>query len=60
LTGYYLFNGRNNQEIMNKNKRCQLDVMLPYLEKFSPECKDLLLKMLSKEPNIRPTAQESL
>ncbi len=38
LTGFYIFNGFNMEDIIRSNRSCQVDIILPYIEQFSSEC----------------------
>lgn len=72
LTGFYIFHGtyhmiqcyhlvgRTQQELLSSNKACNLERIMPYLERFSSSCRDLLLRMLKKDPFERPSAAEAL
>jgi len=43
LTGLYLFQGTNNTELLNMNRRCDLTHVPLYLNGYSESCKDLIL-----------------
>ena len=43
-----------------KNAECNTEHVPKYVEWTSPQCKDLLLKMVEKNPKNRPTAKECL
>jgi len=60
LTGRPAFPGTNIHEILMKNKRC--DVQLPprYWDRISQEAKDLVQKMLIKDPKHRISARDAL
>jgi serine/threonine protein kinase len=60
LTSCYMFVGRDHQELLYQNMDCNLDHVHKYVEWATPQCKDLLLKMCSKDPALRPTAKECL
>ena len=60
ISGYYLFNGENIQEKLEKNKICDLSIINQYLSHVSSECKSLLYKMLCDDPEQRPSAKEAL
>lgn len=47
-------------EILLKNKKCEVEYPPKFFEKISEKAKDLLSKMLTKEPTIRITAEEAL
>jgi serine/threonine protein kinase len=55
-----MFVGRDHQELLYQNMDCNLDHVHKYVEWATPQCKDLLLKMCSKDPALRPTAKECL
>jgi len=58
LTGRYLFEGSNVQEILSNNKKCTIvSQIYIFLKDFSFECRDLIQKLLSFDPNLRPTAE---
>lgn len=56
LTNRYLFASNKNEELFKLNKECDLSSIPENVASKSPECRDLLLKLLSKEPKDRPTA----
>jgi serine/threonine protein kinase len=56
LTGRPLFRGENINEILEKNKNCELDFPSKYWENISPEAKDLLIQLLKKDPKERLNA----
>lgn len=60
LCGYPPFNGSTDEKILERIKT--KDVKFPDLEweHVSKEVKDLIVQMLSKDPEKRPTAQEVL
>jgi serine/threonine protein kinase len=61
LTGRYLFEGENTVELLFNNKNCShLNRVDIFLKEYSSDCRDLLKKMLSIEPNLRPTAEQAL
>ena len=61
LTGRMLFSGRDEREIMFKNKRCILPNNIKhYLHNLSSHVHDLLLKLLKAKPHQRPSAEEAL
>ena len=55
-----LFNGDTYQEIMDNNRICNLKYIQLDLYRCSPESKDLLRLLLSKDPEKRPTAIQAL
>lgn len=60
LTGCYLFSGKDQAEVLRLNFQCKLDHMRHFLKGVSPQCQDLLHKMLKVDPNERPSAKEAL
>ena len=61
VTGRYLFKGATKYEILQRNYECDLSSLRFYLEQSaSPLLIDLTLKILSVNPNSRPTAREAL
>lgn len=60
LTGYYLFDGDTDRDLLQSNLDCELDNIDEYLSPISPYAKDLFHKMVSKDPANRPTAKEAL
>ena len=50
LTGCLLFGGRNAEEILRRNMECKTERVPAALESVSAPCKDLLLKMINKDP----------
>jgi serine/threonine protein kinase len=45
---------------LKANYKCSLKAIDRYLKKVTPDCKDLMLKMLNQEQEQRPTAKEAL
>lgn len=60
LTGRFLFSAPNNQDLLIKNIKCEIAYISKYLLNITPQCKDLLLKMLQADPDNRPSAHEAL
>ncbi|CDW82463.1 protein kinase domain containing protein [Stylonychia lemnae] len=60
LTGRPAFPGGNIHEILMKNKRGDVQYPPKYWEKISVEAKDLVGKMLQKDPRNRINAKEAL
>lgn len=46
--------------LLQKNADCSLEHAKSYMTKATPSCQDILWKLLSKEPEERPTAKEAL
>ena len=53
---YPPFQGKNNDEILHNIKFTELKFNKKEWEKISNSCKDLIIKMLSKNPKKRPSA----
>ncbi len=60
LTGRYLFNGENVQEILKENKKCDYTEMKQHLDYVTPIGRDLLLKLVEVDPGRRLTARRAL
>ena len=60
LTGRPAFPGSNIHEILMKNKRADIAYPPKYWDKISAEGKDLVNKMLQKDPRTRISAKEAL
>jgi serine/threonine protein kinase len=61
LSGRYLFNGNNADEMLEANTSCEnIKNIGGYLQGFSLECKELLFMMLSTNPLKRPSPFEAL
>jgi serine/threonine protein kinase len=61
LTGGSPFYGKSYNEILHKNKKCE--IRFDFAErgkKISPPAVDLLKKMLAKDPKVRITTKEAL
>jgi len=59
LTQKSPFDGRSFKEILQKNKNCQVDFESSSL-KVNPAARDLLMRMLDKNPETRITARDAL
>lgn len=57
LTGRYLFPGTRTSEVLKKNMDCDLDWLKYFFEDVTPDCKNLILQMLEKDPSKRPSAK---
>lgn len=60
LTGCYLFAGDDQDDVACENYLCNLDHVEQYVGGASENCKDLLYKMLTKDPENRPSAKDAL
>jgi serine/threonine protein kinase len=60
LTGRPVFRGDNVDEILEKNKNCEFDYPERYWSNISAQAKDLVGKLLIKEPELRITAAQAL
>ena len=60
FTGAYLFSGKSAQELMDKNKECDLTHVWELTKNLSENARNLLKRTLEKDPNLRFTAQEAL
>lgn len=59
LTGDSVFPGKKFNEVLKKNKECVISLEGPAYEFISKEAKDLMLKMLKKDPKERISAEEA-
>ena len=60
LTGRPVFRGFNLNEILFKNKKCEIEYPAKYWSKISGKAKDLVSRMLTKDPKDRITTTEAL
>lgn len=60
LTGYSVFNGDTPEELILNNRLCRTERIIPNIKKFSIPCQQLLMQMLDKDPEKRPSAKEAL
>ena len=60
LTGRPVFRGYNINEILVKNKKCEIEYPAKYWSKISEKAKDLVSKMLEKDPKDRITTKDAL
>lgn len=60
LSGAPPFNGQNDSEIMKKAKVGKFSFAGPMWNKISEEAKDFITKLLTKDQNKRPSAEEAL
>jgi len=51
ISAYYLFNDDNLETRLIKNKECDISIINDYLVNTSSNCKTLLYKMLSDDPD---------
>ena len=52
-----MFDGNDEREVIKKNRECEIDFNFPNQNRLTEEIKDLLMKMLQKDPNLRPSAE---
>jgi hypothetical protein len=57
LAGKTLFEGADEREVVRKNRECEIDLDFKNDPKFTAEMKDLLRKMLEKNPSQRNSAE---
>jgi serine/threonine protein kinase len=57
LTGKFVFSGKNYREILLKNKECLVPFPPQYWTNLTHEAKDLVKKMLEKDPKNRFSAE---
>ena len=55
-----MFRGYNLNEILLNNKKCEIEYPVKYWSKISEKAKDLVSKMLIKDPNERITTENAL
>ena len=55
-----LFFGKDQLAILEQNKLCPLDHVIPHTRGSSETSQDLMLKLLTVDPLLRPTAAEAL
>jgi len=60
ICGKRLFPGQSSRDIMNSNKKGRTDLHLHASNYLSPAGLDFLSKLLAREPNTRPSAQDAL
>ena len=60
LTGNSPFDGDTKEEIINEIKNKAIDINSKNLKNKSKPCKDLMFKLLSKNPSLRMRADEAL
>jgi serine/threonine protein kinase len=60
VTGRYLFNGINKEQILSRNRKCDLSMIPDYLNEVSEPCRDLIMWMLDSDPGNRPSAKDAL
>lgn len=52
-----MFQGQGQREIMERNKKCEIDFGDQRYNDIGSDALNLLTKMLEKDPNVRPSAQ---
>jgi calcium-dependent protein kinase len=60
LSGIPPFNGPTDKDIMKKVKEAKYSFSDPVWAKISDECKDFIAKLLTKDKDKRPSAEEAL
>jgi len=60
LTSKFVFNAKDYNEILRRNKQCHVYFPGKLWDKISPEAQDLCAKMLQKYPDNRISASEAL
>lgn len=60
LSASYPFDGENRVEVFSKIQNGELNFPSNPWDKISPECKDMIQKMLTVERNKRITAEKAL
>mmetsp|Transcript_5561 Transcript_5561/g.3934 ORF Transcript_5561/g.3934 Transcript_5561/m.3934 type:complete len:94 (+) Transcript_5561:646-927(+) len=60
MSGKAPFTGKSKQDIFHATTNSQIDFTGPTWKKVSPNCKDLISKMLTKKASERPTAEKLL
>jgi calcium-dependent protein kinase len=60
LTSKFVFNAKDYNEILKKNKQCKVYFPKKLWENLSTEAQDLCQKMLQKYPENRISASEAL
>jgi calcium-dependent protein kinase len=60
LTGRPVFRGSNINEILLKNKKCEVEYPPKFFDKISEKAKDLLSKMLNRDSTSRISAEEAM
>jgi len=60
ITGRYLFSGKDNTELLQRNLECETHTIKQFLANNSPHCRDLIYWMIEVDPEDRPTPKEAL
>lgn len=60
LFGEGVFAGKGHVDILKLNKKCEINHAHKKYDMIDPEAKDLLFKLIEKEPNARLSAAEAL
>lgn len=60
LFGEGLFPGKGHTDILKQNKKCEINFNHKKYDIIDRDAKDLLFKMIDKDPISRITAEESL
>lgn len=57
LTGKRLFSNGNGNNILETNKLCDLTQSMSAINKLSEEPRDLLMRLITADPDFRPSAR---
>jgi len=60
LTGIFPFKALNDEDLIKLNKECKINFSNEIWGKTNQEAKDLCMRMLEKNPEVRISAQEAL
>lgn len=60
LSGRPVFCSYNINEVFTKNKKCEVEYPSKYWDNITPEGKDLVAKMLAKDPDERIDVHDAL
>ena len=47
LTGRFIFDAKDSHDLLIKNRECNLTLVRNYIKRYSVECQDIILKLLS-------------
>lgn len=60
VSGKYLFDGKNNSILLMRNAECDLSHVPKHIESITVEGRDILMKLIEKDPDLRLSASEAL